>query len=277
MSRTTRPLCLITGASSGIGAAMAWVFARHGWDIAITARRGDQLATLRDTITAAITNVGVMVLPADLADPTTPDALLHQITAGGRHLDGLVNNAGYGLPGGFLGTSWQQQAAFHQVMTTAPTQLCHRLIGPMMDRGFGRIINVASIAAMFPARAGHALYAASKAHMVALSESLHDETNRSGVHVTALCPGLTHSAFHDVNGQRARVERLTPPWMWMQADTVARAGYAACERNQPVHVCGSLNKALITLRRLMPDPLARALSPRSDPHNTGQRKNGPRV
>lgn len=255
-------LCLVTGASSGIGAALARVYAQQGWDVALTARRGDQLEALAGQLRADY-GVEALVFPMDLSMPDAPDALLAAVTAGGRRVDGLVNNAGFGLPGGFLGTDWSQQSGFHQLMTTAPMQLAHRVFGPMCAHGFGRILNVASIAPLFPARSGHALYAAAKAYLIAMSESLQDEARGKGVHVTALCPGLTRSAFHDVNGLRAQVEEMAPSWAWMSAHDVARAGYLACEANVPVRVPGLVNKAMVTLRRVLPDGVARALVPRS--------------
>jgi short-subunit dehydrogenase len=253
-----RRLALVTGASAGIGAAFARIFARQGYDLALTARRADRLEALAGEVRLRF-GVEALVLPADLADPAAPAALLERIAAQGRAVDALVNNAGYGLPGGYAATSWAEQARFIQVMVTAPSELAHRVMPGMIGRRFGRMVNVASLAGLAPPAAGHTLYAASKAYLIKLSQSLHLEAKAAGVHVSALCPGFTYSEFHDVNGTRAQVSASTPRWLWMGADEVAAAGYAALEANRPVCVPGAANKALAVLCKLMPDDLALAL------------------
>jgi hypothetical protein len=253
-----RRLALVTGASAGIGAAFARIFASHGYDLALTARRAERLESIADEARLRF-GVEALVLPADLADPAAPVALLERIAAEGRVVDALVNNAGYGLPGGFASTSWEDQARFIQVMMTAPSELAHRVLPGMVERRFGRIVNVASLAGLAPPAAGHTLYAASKAYLIKLSQSLHLEAKAAGVHVTALCPGFTYSEFHDVNGTRAQVSASTPPWLWLGADEVAAAGYEAVEANRPVVVPGAPNKALAALAKLIPDDWALAI------------------
>ena len=124
--------------------------------------------------------------------------LCDQVTARGIIVDGLVNNAGYGVPGAYVNSTWETQHAFLQVMVVAVAELTHRLLPGMLERGYGRILNVASLAGLVPAPAGHTLYAASKSFMIKFSESLAHEVGHRGVHVTALCPGFTLSEFHDV-------------------------------------------------------------------------------
>jgi short-subunit dehydrogenase len=253
-----RRLALVTGASAGIGAAFARIFARHGYDLALTARRAERLQALAQEARLRF-GVEALVLPADLADPAAPGALLARLAAEGRVVDALVNNAGYGLPGGFANTRWEDQARFVQVMMTAPSELAHRVLPGMVGRRFGRIVNVASLAGLAPPAAGHTLYAASKAYLIKLSQSLHLEAKAAGVHVTALCPGFTYSEFHDVNGTREQVAASTPRWLWMGADEVAAVGYQALEANRPVCVPGLANKALAGLAKLMPEALALAI------------------
>ena len=253
-----RRLALITGASAGIGAAFARIYAAHGYDVALTARRADKLTVLAEEISLR-SGVETLTLPADLTDPGAPDAILAQLAAHGRDVDALVNNAGYGLPGVYSETSWQDQRAFLQVMLTAVCELTHQLLPGMQDRRFGRILNVASLAGLLPGGPGHTLYGATKAFLIRFSQSLHLENQASGVHVTALCPGFTYSEFHDVNGTRALASQSTPEWLWMGADEVAAAGYEAVEANRAICVPGAPNKAIAAAAKLLPDEWGLAL------------------
>ncbi|MFI4964746.1 MAG: SDR family NAD(P)-dependent oxidoreductase [Caulobacterales bacterium] len=253
-----RRLALVTGASSGIGAAFARIMASHGYDVALTARRAERLERLGDEISLRY-GVEALSVAADLADPGAPSQILDFLSAHGRTVDALVNNAGYGLPGAFADTRWEDQRAVIQVMMTAPAELAHRVLPGMLDRRFGRIVNVSSLAGLVPGAAGHTLYGAVKAFLVRFSQSLHLETQGAGVHVSALCPGFTYSEFHDVAGTRAQITQSTPPWLWLGADEVAAAGYEAVEANRPICVPGAPNKAIAALTKLIPDDWALAL------------------
>ena len=248
----SRRLCLITGASAGIGAAFARVYAAQGWDLALTARRAERLAALADEIRLRW-GVETLVLPMDLADPTAPERLVGEIEAQGRTVEGLVNNAGYSSTQGFPETAWAEHQAFLQVMMLAPTELTHRVLPAMLDARFGRIVNVCSLAGLLPSTAGDTLYGASKGYLTKFSQSLHLELRERGVHVTALCPGYTYSEFHDVNGSREKVSKAYPDWVWMGADDVAKAGWEAGEANRPLSVPGAPNKAIAALIKLVPD------------------------
>lgn len=253
-----RRLALVTGASAGIGAAFARILADHGYDVALTARRGERLERLAEEIRLR-SGVETLTVEADLADPEAPGRILDHLTAHGRVADVLVNNAGYGLPGAYADTRWADQRDFLQVLLNGPCELAHRVLPGMLERRFGRIVNVASLAGLVPGAAGHTLYGAAKGFMVRFSQSLHLETEGTGVHVTALCPGFTWTEFHDVNGTRARTEAFVPSWMWLGADEVAAAGYEAMEANRPVCVPGAPNKAIAALAKLIPDEWALAL------------------
>jgi short-subunit dehydrogenase len=253
-----RRLALVTGASAGIGAALARSLAARGYDLALTARRQERLDALADELRLRF-GAGSLVIPEDLADPAAPARLLAAVEAAGRDIDVLVNNAGYGLPGIFVETGWQEQADFLQVMLHAPTELTHRLLPGMTERRFGRILNVASLAGLLPGARGHTLYAATKAYLIRFSQSLHLETTGSGVQVSALCPGFTWSEFHDVNGTRETTRKSTPDWLWMGADEVAEAGLEALEANRPVCVPGAPNKAIALAAKLIPDEWILAL------------------
>jgi short-subunit dehydrogenase len=196
---------------------------------------------------------------ADLSEPEAPGHVLDHLTAHGRTVDVLVNNAGYGMSNVYGDTHWTDQAAFIQVMVTAPCELAHRVLAGMQQRGFGRIVNVASLAGLLPGAPGSTLYGASKAFLIRFSQSLHLEVAGDGVHVTALCPGFTFSEFHDVTGTRAMVNASVPAWMWLGADEVAAAGYEAMEANRALCVPGAPNKAVAALTKLAPDEWGLAL------------------
>jgi hypothetical protein len=253
-----RRLALITGASAGIGAAFARIYASHGYDVALTARRADRLETLAAEIRLRF-GVEALVIAADLADPGASDAILAEVESHGRVVDALVNNAGYGLPGAYSATEWSDQRASLQVMLIAVCDLTHKILPGMIERKFGRVVNVASLAGLAPGTAGHTLYAATKSFLIKFSQSLHLENLATGVHVTALCPGFTWSEFHDVNATRAQITQSTPEWLWLGADEVAATGYEAAEANRPVCVTGVPNKIIAAIVKILPDDWALAL------------------
>ncbi|WP_417489212.1 SDR family NAD(P)-dependent oxidoreductase [Maricaulis sp.] len=245
-----RHLVLITGASSGIGKALAREFAANGWDLALTARRQDRLDALAEEIKAQY-GVDSLVIPADLSKPAAPKKIIAAVEAAGRTIDGLVNNAGFGLAGTYTQTSWKQQADFLQLMLGSYAELVHRVMPGMQERGYGRILNVASVAGLMPGSKGHTLYAAVKSALIKFSQSLHFEGKEYGIHATALCPGFTYSEFHDVNETRDLVSKM-PSYWWLTAEQVAEAGYNALQRNQPICVPGLWYKFLTGLNQVLP-------------------------
>ena len=247
---------LVTGASAGIGAASARVYAREGWDVALTARREAPMQALAAEIEAM--GQRAEIFTADLFDPGTPASLFAEVEARMGPVDGLVNNAGYGHPDRFLDSAWEDHAKFLQLMLTAPTELAHLAAEGMAERGFGRVINVASLAGHMPGSRGHTLYAAVKSYLIKFSESLNAELAESGVNVSALCPGFTITEFHDVNGTRAQVSKM-PDWMFQSAGDVAEEAYEATECNKAVHITGRVNRGLSLLPRLLPANVARNL------------------
>lgn len=254
----TRRLCLITGASSGIGAAFARIYAGNGYDVALTARRGDRLEALAEEIRLG-TGVETLTIEADLAEPGAPDQILSEIADNGRTVDALVNNAGYGMSGGYLHDDWDDHAAFLRVLVEAPCELARKTLPAMADQGFGRIVNVCSITSTMPGTPGATLYGPAKAFMLRFSQSLHNENRSRGVHVSALCPGYTWSEFHDVSGSREQLDRSTPQWLWLGADEVAAAGYEAAEANRPVCTPGAPYLLISAALKIVPDEWVMAL------------------
>lgn len=252
-----RRLCLVTGASAGIGQAMARQYAAHGYDLVLTARRMDRLERLARELRESHA-VEAYPLAADLAEPSGPRQILRDIGAIGRPVDALVNNAGFGLAESYLQTDWRDNQVFLQVLVVAVAELTHMLLPGMVERRFGRILNVGSLAGLIPALPGYTLYGGAKCFVIKFSEALHIELRGNGVHVTALCPGFTHSEFHDVNRTRAEISK-TPRWLWMSAEAVAAAGYRAVEANQAICVPGLQNKLVAGMAKALPRSWALAL------------------
>ena len=255
-----RPLSLVTGASAGIGEAFARALAARGHDLVLVARREERLQALADELQRVHGN-RCHVMAADLSDPQAPAVLCDELQSRNLQVDWLINNAGYGLPGTLVANPWPAHADFIQVMVTAPTELAWRLLPGMRERGQGRVINVASLAGFVPGTAGHSLYAASKAYLIKLSQSLALENRDAGVHVSALCPGFTWSEFHDVTGTRQKMNAM-PGFMWLTAAEVARQGIDAVERGDVVYVPGRVNRVIKAVTESLPDRLALWLSHR---------------
>lgn len=252
-----RKTALVTGASAGIGKAFAEELARRQFDLVITARRADRLLELQRELTSAHP-IRVEVVTADLSQVDAAQTLFDDIAQRQIAIDLLVNNAGYGLGVKYLDASWKEQANFIQVMVTAVAQLTYLFVHPMVERRWGRIINIASLAGLLPGGPGSTLYAASKSFMIKFTESLALELTGSGVTATAVCPGFTLSEFHDVNGTRPRVQRM-PKAVWMDAHTVASQGIDAAMDGRVVMVNGALNKLIASAMKHVPDGLARSV------------------
>lgn len=242
------PHALITGASSGIGAAIARQYARRGVPLVLTARRAERLEALAQELRS---QVECVVVAADLGDPEAPRALFEALAERGVSVSRLVNNAGFGVAGNYLSSPWETHAHFLQVMVTAVSELTWRFL-PQIREGRGRILNVASFAGLAPGSSGQTLYAGAKSFLIRFSESLALENARYGVNACALCPGFTYSEFHDVTGTRALVSRL-PRWMWLDAEDVARQGVEGVEAGRLIVVPGAGYKMLRLAFKYLPD------------------------
>ncbi|MEE9273576.1 MAG: SDR family oxidoreductase [Robiginitomaculum sp.] len=245
-----KPVCLITGASAGIGAALAWEFASAGWNLALIARRKPPMVKLAQDLKIEY-GTKSHIIAADLSKPGACTDILGRLAKQKVTIDGLVNNAGYGMSGQFLDNDWQAHKDFLRLMLEAPTEMSHLVLGHMKAQGFGRIINVASLAGHIPGSRGHTLYSAVKTYLIKFSQSLNLELSPYGIKVSALCPGFTMSEFHDVNGTRGAVRKL-PDFMWMSAEEVAESGFLALERNKAVYIPGAVNNAIALFARLIP-------------------------
>lgn len=252
--RTDR-FALITGASSGIGEAIACEYAARGKPLLLVARRLDRLDALAERLRP---QVRVETVALDLAEPTAAERLHLLCQERGWAVDTLINNAGYGVPGRYLAKNWATHQASLQVLLIALCELTHRFLPAMEAEGHGRILNVASLAGLVPPTAGHTLYGPTKAFVIRFSETLAKEMAPKGVHVTALCPGMTYTEFHDVNGMRATVSKL-PKGIWLDAATVAKLGIDAVESGRERIITGRANRLIAALSKYLPDRLASAL------------------
>ena len=262
MSSTGRT-ALITGASAGIGAAFARHLAAEGCNLVLVARREDRLTSLADELTTRH-RVRCDVVTADLADRQAPRAIMERVQALGVDIDILVNNAGMSGNSTFADTSFDALAAEIQVMVTAVTELAHLVIPGMKERGYGRIVNLSSLAALLPPAAS-LLYTGIKSYVLNVSQALDMELRPYGIHVTALCPGFTHSEFHDVMGTRDAATSKLPSMMWQNPEDVVREGWRAVERGTPVCVPGMVNKVTAAAAKPIPTRigyhLGRTLNP----------------
>lgn len=241
MTPLTTRCALITGASAGLGAEFARQLAAKGCNLVLVARRRERLEELAQTITGNY-GVQVFVCTADLADPAAPADIEQFCRDQQLSIDYLVNNAGVAGPDLLKDRNWPEQQAFFQLMMLSVAELCHRFIPDMQARGFGRVINIASVAGRIP-RSGGCNYGPSKAYLVALSEELNLTLVSAGVHVCALCPGFTHTDFHETAGL-SKMKAGMPTWLWYDADVVVRDGLDAVEAGKPVMVSGRLYRWL---------------------------------
>jgi uncharacterized protein len=231
-----RPIAVITGASAGIGAALARVFARHGHELALVARREDRLRTLADEI-AATGQRKPLVIAADLAAPGVAEQIGKALAAQGVEPQFIVNNAGFGLIG-FAGAHDREEVlAMIDVNARALTELSLAFIDSL-TRHHGGLLNVGSLAGFLPGP-GMAVYYATKSYVLSLSEALRSELKSRGVRVTVLCPGPVPTEF----AERAGISgRLSPGPLTQSAERVAEAGYRGLMRGQRIVVPGLVNK-----------------------------------
>lgn len=239
---------LITGASSGIGEELAREFSRRQFDLIITARRESNLLALAEELRG---QSQVQVISCDLATTTGVNQLLEEI--GDTQVDVLVNNAGVAHSGNFAQQSSDEIDNLLNLNIVALTQLTHRILPQMLKRGAGRILNVASVASFQPVPS-LAAYAATKAYVLSLTESLSEELKGTGISATALCPGLTKTALLDeVQGFDVPTGIASSPV------DVAKEGFEAMSRREVIRVPGIANQAALAWAKHQPRWLVRGL------------------
>jgi short-subunit dehydrogenase len=251
MNRPSRPdlrkPALVTGASSGIGLELAKLLAAAGHDLVLVARRESELQTLASSLERELGTRSHIVV-SDLAQPGAATALARSLDEAGIELEILINNAGFGVHGPFVATDLQTELDMIQVNIVALTELSKQVIPGMVARGRGSVLNVASTAAFAPGPL-MAVYYASKAYVLSLSEALAAELEGTGVNVIALCPGPTESGFQAVAGIGRSSRRLP------SSAEVAACGMQAIARGTTVAIAGTRNWWLVQSVRLLPRKL----------------------
>ncbi|HUS04817.1 MAG TPA: SDR family oxidoreductase [Bryobacteraceae bacterium] len=251
-----RPVALITGASSGIGAEFARQLARNGYDLVLVARRGDKLGE----VASSLRDAAVELLVADLTDENDVRRIAERLRAEPA-ISLLVNNAGFGTLHRFFRTDLNGQVAMHRLHVMATMTLTHAALQQMVPRGEGAVINVSSVAA-FGVSPGNVSYCATKTWMNTFTEGLWLELQSIGspVKVQALCPGFTVSGFHDTLGMdKTRI----PASFWTSADAVVQASLRGLKQGELFVIPGWRYKILIWLSRVAPRRLRHAVMLRS--------------
>lgn len=236
---------LVTGASSGIGEALARRLAAEGTEVVLVARSGERLHQL-----AAELPVPAEVLVADLADPDQVEVVAARVGEDrDRPVDLVVNNAGYGNSADLVDVPAHAWLDMVQVNVSAVVRLTHAAVDRAhRSGGLRTVINVASVAG-FAGSAGLGVYSATKSFLITFGQAVHDEAKADGVVVSTLCPGLTRTGFHE----RARMTGLRVPSLaWQEADEVARTGLDGAARGRALVVPGVVNGAVVTGARLVP-------------------------
>ena len=249
---TERKTALITGASSGIGAAFARELAGRGYDLMLVARREDRLAALADECRKQ-KGVNAEVLACDLAKPEHVETLAKRI-ADTSTLELLINNAGFGTTGFFRDVDWVKHRDMIRVQLTAPMSLTHAALSTMIPRRKGNVINVASMAA-YLAMPNAVTYCATKMGLITFSQALAKELAGTGVRVQALCPGFTYTEFHDTPEFSKFKRSDVSTGLWMTSEAVVQESLAALETDRAVCIPGRKNRLLMTLHRSPLGPL----------------------
>ncbi len=250
-----RPTALVTGGSGGIGLELAKILARNDFDLVLVARKRDTLEAAAGQLEGKFA-VKAHVFTADLRRADAPQAIFDFLQNENIPIEVLVNNAGFGLGGEFSETELQLELEMIQVNISALTHLTKLFLAPMLRRRSGRVLNVASTAAFQPGPL-MAVYYASKAYVLSFSEALSEELRNSGVTVTALCPGPTHTGFADA-AQRGD-SRLFNAFGISDADDVAQYGFDAMMQGKRIAIPGVKNKILAQANRFAPRALSAKL------------------
>ena len=238
---------LITGASAGLGTEFARQLAANGRSLILVARRAEPMEKLAAELRAAH-DIEAHVATADLSQPGAPRRLLEDTQSRGLEVDFLINNAGSEGPDLIQTRDWERNDAYIRLMMTSYAAMCHEFMPAMIENGYGRVINVASVAGKLTV-GGDYSYGPTKAYLIALSKGLAQTYKAKGVLTMALCPGFTHTDFHD-SKRLTEMKAGMPTWLWYDADVVIREGLQALEKGKDEYVSGRLYRVLIPILRM---------------------------
>ena len=246
---------MITGASAGLGAEFARQLAQRGYDLVLVARDRERLELLGTELRAR-NNVAVEVLAADLVEPQGIAAVELRAATSTDRIDLLVNNAGFGLRAEFEENSIDDELRLLELLVTVPMRLAHSALLPMLDRGSGAIINIASVAAFTP----RGTYGAAKSWVLSFSRWANLRYRDRGVRVTAVAPGFVRTEFHE----RMRVGTATVPrFLWLSAERVVRVALRDSDRGRAVSIPTARYRVLVAVLRILPSRWAAAGTLRS--------------
>ena len=242
---------LVTGATAGIGESFTRLLASKGYDLVLVARDKKRLQE-RATSLSKKYKINVEVLQADLSVPTQLARVEKRLSNSKKPIEVLVNNAGFGIKDSFLVSSIEDELLLIDVLARAPMQLMHAVLPQMISRDSGTIINNSSVASFI---AG-GTYSAAKSYLTVHTESLHTELSKTNIKISALCPGFTHTEFH----QRGKMKMSgLPNFMWLEADRVVAESWQAAQAGKAICIPGWQYKILSTIARFGPRPLVRKL------------------
>lgn len=255
MITSTRPVAVVTGASSGIGRAFGLALADRGYDLVVVARDAERLETLAEEIRDAY-GAQAEVRPADLSDPSSLLEVEARVGDAGRPIDLLVNNAGFGTSGPFAGLPIAREQQEIQLNVLALVRLTHAALDGLVARGRGGVINVASIAGYQPTP-GNAVYGATKAFVMSFTQAVHEELKGTGVKCMVLAPGFTRTEFQVRAGFDSSE---VPGFLWQDAATVVAHSLRAYDRGRAVCVPGPLNAATAAFTAVTPQSITRRIA-----------------
>ena len=242
---------LVTGATAGIGESFTRLLAAKGFDLVLVARDKKRLQERADSL-AKKYKIAVEVLPADLSVPAQLAKVEKRLANPKAPIEVLINNAGFGIKDSFLSSDIADEILLMDVLAKAPMQLMHAVLPQMLKRDSGTIINVSSVASFI---AG-GTYSAAKSYLTVHTESLHTELSNTNINISALCPGFTHTEFH----QRGKMKMSgLPNFMWLEADRVVAESWRAALKGRAICIPGWQYKTLSMIARFGPRPLVRKL------------------
>jgi len=252
MTRTA----LITGASAGLGKSFAIKYAQEGNDLVLVARREERLNALVKQLQNEY-HITAHVIVMDLSKPDAAQKIVESTNALGLEISILINNAGYGLTGNFSCHSNKTIQQFLQVMVASVVSLTRLYVDGMVNNGYGRVINISSVAAFLPGTFNNNLYNGTKSLLNSFSETLNMELCDKGVYVTAICPGFTRTEFHDHEGFQ-ELKTTIPNFIWSNADAVVQTAFDASNKERKVIVIhGFFYKFFTFMAWLIPSRMLR--------------------